>query len=292
LRLEQETLERLHKLGLHQINQFIRLPRAAMRKRFGPPFLQQLDKAIGQEMEILEPIQPVEPYQERLPCLEPIVTAVGIEMALKQLLEKLCLRLQQEQKGPKTVAESALDAYTGYTKKALFGVPIIAMMNLMKEDKVNITPLIKKEIGSYISFNDFESILKQIYAKMRTVTNKTDLTEVLDKKSYLNASNLIQSFMSKTGGKEVDNSVYNIAYLCERLLVTSSKKDSPTKYNYYQMFFDEVLTKRKIAYAVSSMQGKTLKYNFYSRQFSNPLIFLQKTRTGILNWFLLLIYRK
>jgi hypothetical protein len=172
--------------------------------------------------------------------------------------------LQQEQKGPKTVAESALDAYTGYTKKALFGVPIIAIMNLMKEDKVHITPLIKEEIGSYISFNDFESILKQIYVKMRTVTNKTDLTEVLDKKSYLNASNLIQSYMSKTGGKEVDNSVYNVAYLCERLLVASSKKDSPTKYNYYQMFFDEVLTKRKIAYAVSSMQGKTLKYNFYS----------------------------
>jgi len=102
LRLEQETVERLHKLGLHQIKQFIRLPRTAMRKRFGPPFLQQLDKAIGQEMEMLEPIQPVEPYQERLPCLEPIVTSVGIEMALKQLLEKLCLRLQQEQKGLRT----------------------------------------------------------------------------------------------------------------------------------------------------------------------------------------------
>ena len=99
---------------------------------------------------------------------------------------------------------------------------------------------------------------------MKTVTNDTDLSEVLDKKDYLNASNLIQSFMSKTGGKEVDNSVYNIAYVCERLLVSSSKENSSTKYNYYQMFFDEVLMKRKIAYAVSSMQGKTIKYNFYS----------------------------
>ena len=172
--------------------------------------------------------------------------------------------LQQQQKGPKTVAESAINVYTDYKGKFLFGVPIVAMMNLMKEDKVNITPLIKKEIGSYISFNDFESILKQIYVKMKTVTNDTDLTEVLDKKSYLKASNLIQSFMSKTGGKEVDNSVYNIAYVCERLLVSSSKENSSTKYNYYQMFFDEVLMKRKIAYAVSSMQGKTIKYNFYS----------------------------
>ena len=36
------------------------------------------------------------------------------------------------------------------------------------------------------------------------------------------------------------------------------------KYNYYQMFFDEVLTKKKIAYAVSSLKGKQLHYNFYS----------------------------
>jgi protein ImuB len=31
--------------------------------------------------------------------LEPIATAPGIEIALQQLLEKLCARLQQEQKG-------------------------------------------------------------------------------------------------------------------------------------------------------------------------------------------------
>jgi protein ImuB len=34
-----------------------------------------------------------------LPCLEPIVTAIGIEIALQQLLTTLCFRLQQEQKG-------------------------------------------------------------------------------------------------------------------------------------------------------------------------------------------------
>jgi protein ImuB len=35
----------------------------------------QLDKAIGEEREILVPVEPIEPYHERLPCLEPIVTA-------------------------------------------------------------------------------------------------------------------------------------------------------------------------------------------------------------------------
>ncbi len=102
LRLEAAVIERLHKLGLHQIKQFINMPRPSLRRRFGQHFITQLDKATGQEMEMLEPVHPVEPYQERLPCIEPIVTATGIEIALKQLLETLCRRLLQEQKGLRT----------------------------------------------------------------------------------------------------------------------------------------------------------------------------------------------
>lgn len=99
LRLEPETVERLNKLGLRQIRQFIRMPRPTLRRRFGTHFIMRVDMALGQEMEILHPVIPPEPYHERLPCLEPIITAVGIEIALRQLLETLCLRLQQEQKG-------------------------------------------------------------------------------------------------------------------------------------------------------------------------------------------------
>lgn len=99
LRLEADVVERLHKLGLHQVKQFIRMPRSSLRRRFGQQFIMQLDMALGQQMETIQPVQPIEPFQERLPCLEPIVTATGIEFALRQLLETLCLRLQQEQKG-------------------------------------------------------------------------------------------------------------------------------------------------------------------------------------------------
>jgi len=99
LRLDSDTVARLHKLGLHQVRQFIKMPRASLRRRFGVHFIRQLDRALGQEMEMIEPVVPVEPYQERLPCMEPIVTAPGIAIALQQLLETLCHRLQQEQKG-------------------------------------------------------------------------------------------------------------------------------------------------------------------------------------------------
>jgi protein ImuB len=99
LRLEAETLERLEKLGLRQVSNFISMPRTALRRRFGQHFLKRLDQALGLEEEVMHPVQPVEPYQERLLCLEPIVTATGIEIALQRLLDILCHRLQQEEKG-------------------------------------------------------------------------------------------------------------------------------------------------------------------------------------------------
>lgn len=99
LRLEADVVERLHKLGLRRINQFIQMPRASLRRRFGQHFIMRLDQALGHEEEMILPVQPVEPYQERLPCLEPVTTATAIEIALQQLLETLCLRLRNEYKG-------------------------------------------------------------------------------------------------------------------------------------------------------------------------------------------------
>ena len=102
LRLEAHSVERLHKLGLHQVRLFIDMPRPSLRRRFGQHFLQQLDKAVGTETETFYPVQLVEPFQERLPCLDPIVTATGIEIALRELLTALCSRLLKEQKGLRT----------------------------------------------------------------------------------------------------------------------------------------------------------------------------------------------
>lgn len=99
LRLEAGTIQRLEKLGLCEVRSFINMPRRTLRRRFGDQLLCRLDQALGQEIEVLVPVQPIQPYQERLPCLEPIRTATGIEIALRQLLESLCGRLVKEEKG-------------------------------------------------------------------------------------------------------------------------------------------------------------------------------------------------
>lgn len=99
LRLEQSAWERLEKLGLKTIGSFITMPRTALRRRFGQGLLTRLDQALGAEMEMLTPIKPISPFEERLPSIEPIRTAPGIEIALKNLLGILCERLTKESKG-------------------------------------------------------------------------------------------------------------------------------------------------------------------------------------------------
>lgn len=99
LRLEQEVLKRLAKLGFYQIRSFINMPRSIMRRRFGDGLLLRLGQAVGQEEEAVTPIKLIPPYQERLPCLEPVRTARAIEIGITRLLEALCQRLQQEGKG-------------------------------------------------------------------------------------------------------------------------------------------------------------------------------------------------
>jgi protein ImuB len=99
LRLEPAVVERLHKLGLNQVQSFIGMPRPALRRRFGQNMLTRIDEALGAETAFLQAIEPASPYLESLPCAEPICTARGIEIALKKLLEMLHERLRKEGKG-------------------------------------------------------------------------------------------------------------------------------------------------------------------------------------------------
>lgn len=99
LRLESVVLQRMQKLGFRSIGQFMDMPKATLRRRFGDVLLHRLGQALGTYPEVLKPVKPIEPYQERLICLEPICTATGIEIALRHLMEELCKRLEREGKG-------------------------------------------------------------------------------------------------------------------------------------------------------------------------------------------------
>jgi protein ImuB len=108
LRLEKGLLQLMGKLGFRRIEQFIDLPKPPLRSRFGEALLLRLGQALGTEHEYIEAVQPLKPYQEELPCMEPILTLTGIEVALKRLLESLCKRLAKEGKGLRTGIFSGL----------------------------------------------------------------------------------------------------------------------------------------------------------------------------------------
>ena len=108
LRLAPDVLEKLQKLGFSTVKSFMHIPRTVLRRRFGEEFLLKLAQALGLEDEVIIPLIPPVPYTERLPCLEPIKTAKGIEIAITQLLEGLCTRLQAEGKG---VRKAVLKCY-------------------------------------------------------------------------------------------------------------------------------------------------------------------------------------
>jgi protein ImuB len=99
LRIDELTVEKLHKLGLTRIRSFIGMARPTLQKRFGNSILTRINQSTGAEIEVFTPIIPVEPYEERLPCLEPIITGTGIEIALRKLLEGLIGTLSKDQKG-------------------------------------------------------------------------------------------------------------------------------------------------------------------------------------------------
>jgi protein ImuB len=115
LRISPPVIERLQKLGFYQLGNFIHLKRSALHRRFGEELLLKIDQALGYREEMIQPVQPVMVYQERLPCLDAIVTATGIEIALKRLLEILCTRLAKEEKGLRTAVFKyyRLDGITG-----------------------------------------------------------------------------------------------------------------------------------------------------------------------------------
>jgi protein ImuB len=103
LRLEYDVLDCLSRLGFRVVNDIINMPRPVLNRRFGKRLTWRLDQALGALPEALTPIRLIEPYSERRAFPEGVVALEGISAALLHLLRKLCSRLDQEQKGVRTL---------------------------------------------------------------------------------------------------------------------------------------------------------------------------------------------
>jgi protein ImuB len=90
LRLPDDLVAALARVGLKRISDLIDLPRAPLAARFGPELLRKLDRALGREPEPLQPRVPVAPYLAEQRFAEPIAR----EENVLQVIEKLAVRLK------------------------------------------------------------------------------------------------------------------------------------------------------------------------------------------------------
>ena len=176
-----------------------------------------------------------------------------------------------KQKGQRIIAESAIEVYKGpkYNRKVQAGVPINAILNLLQDSSQSskIKSLIKMKMGlSEKELILFTKGLNTVRDCIGQFKSKDDLlSNVVINKDEITTLQKIIGENRKTAGKSAEPTFINLGIICEKLLQYSSKKTSSTEYNFYQMFFDEVLRKKELAYAITTIKGNRLEYNFYSK---------------------------
>ena len=95
LRLLDDTVTTLHRLGLTRIGQLMAAPRAPLTRRFGTTPLRRLDQALGKIFEPIVPLDPPELISRRLPFAEPLLTPEALSAAIARLARSVCRRLER-----------------------------------------------------------------------------------------------------------------------------------------------------------------------------------------------------
>jgi len=99
LRLDEDVLAALRRLGLNRIGDLYVLPRAALAARFDGVLIERLNEALGEGSEALSPLPPAPSRWTRCRFAEPIATAESIAAAVRLLLAALCRLLADEALG-------------------------------------------------------------------------------------------------------------------------------------------------------------------------------------------------
>jgi len=186
----------------------------------------------------------------------------------------------------KTIAQAALDASKSQTRvidiqaiidgtaKRFTGEPaftIPAMKELLNKNTANIknTAVTYKITGEYLT--SFKNVLDVVAPLVTSKTIKK--TNLLSDSNKINItpddlSNVLKLFALNFDTKKVITpTVANLAYLCERILVSASKENSPSKINFWQMFYDRILlnSERPVIYGIPVLQtNNKLIYKFYA----------------------------
>ncbi len=99
LRLESSTVDELASLGVERVDQLLALPRRTLPARFGGTLLMHLDQALGDAIETIEPIRPIDPPRVERLFEGPTGQWEAIEWTTRDLLTSLCASLHNREEG-------------------------------------------------------------------------------------------------------------------------------------------------------------------------------------------------
>jgi protein ImuB len=99
LRIEQDKVDALRRLGVERIGELVAMPRAPLARRFGKALLLRLDQALGQAAEPIDPIVPSDAPTAVIRFAEPIGAPDTIARAIEALLDQMLTRLREAGQG-------------------------------------------------------------------------------------------------------------------------------------------------------------------------------------------------
>lgn len=122
LRLNDATLDKLHRIGLRCIGHLLDLPRAALADRYGEDLLLRLDQALGQAVEVIAPIRPHAPLIIERLFDGPTDRLEAIELAAREVVSEIAAQLAIRESGTRalqiTLFRSDLEPLTLWVRTA------------------------------------------------------------------------------------------------------------------------------------------------------------------------------
>ncbi|WP_171206662.1 DNA polymerase Y family protein [Ruegeria sp. HKCCA0235A] len=103
LRLDDQTVAQLNRLGLRRIGDLLGQPRASLARRFGRGLVLRLDQAMGSAPEPVSPARPPHHFAVRMTLPNPIGLVEDVMAAVDRILPTLCTKLEEKGRGARTL---------------------------------------------------------------------------------------------------------------------------------------------------------------------------------------------
>jgi hypothetical protein len=160
-----------------------------------------------------------------------------------------------------TLAKFLSGEIAGKTKDEIIGI-------VEKFGQKNINGFESKNYTKIVILNALIKTIKIVGPNLKNYKKETLLSDAGIKGTLLTIiTEMFKKILptDKIKPEQVGITVQNLAFICERVLAAGSKPPSHLKLNFYKMFYDQVLTKNKIAYAMPTINKKggdtvTFKY--------------------------------